>query len=290
MFLLLLAAGSFAYSQNTNLVYAYNCVNRNSIDSAKIFIDKALQDTATHKDPVFWYVRGFIYKELYKKYEIATKKAVYRDTAVRDLFLSVQFDTSADNKKANYSTAKFLATSYYNDASDLLDSLHYVTGKIYYNKFRAIELKLDPASLTPFDVQFYTKLGDLYSYLFFHSFNEKQKRAFIDSAKIAYNSVLAISPNNVTANYELAILYYNQAVYIINETDYDEDLTKLNQVQDTSLRLAMQSLPFMEKTYQLDPLKKEAVKGLEGIYYLIHDTQKFHEYEDKLKELEGDSK
>ena len=71
----------------------------------------------------------------------------------------------------------------------------------------------------------------------------------------------------------LAILYYNQAVYIINQMDYDADLNKLNAAQDTSIHLAMQSLPFMQKTYQLDPKKKDAVKGLEGIYYLLHDTQ-----------------
>jgi len=287
----MLLAGSVSFAQNQDFVNAYNCVNKGNVDSAKLFIDKAMADSGTHKDPQYWYVRGFIYKELYKKYEMANKLSEFRDTAIADLFRSVKLDTSAANKKDNLVTAKFLVGTYYNDASDMLDSMHYTTAKRYFASFKATEQRIDPAINTnTLEIPFDLKLGDLYSYLFFHAANAKLKRAFLDSAKNAYNDVLAISPNNVSANYNLAILYYNQAVYIINETDYDEDISKLNAAQDTSIRLAMQSLPFMQKTYQLDPRKKEAIKGLEGIYYLLHDTQKFQEYEDKLKELEGGNK
>jgi len=284
----MLASNAWCCAQNPNFVNAYNSLTRNSVDSAKMFIDKAILDSSTHKDPQFWYVRSFIYKELYKKYEMANKLSVYRDTAVSDLFVSVKLDSSDANKKDNYVTAKFLAGCYYNDASDMLDSLHYTTAKKYFGLFKATEMHMGAVSNVPsLEIPFDLKLGDLYSYLFFHALNDKTKKAFLDSAKNSYNGVLAINPNNVSANYNLAILFYNQAVYIINETNYDDDISKLNAAQDTSIHLAMQSLPFMQKTYQLDPGKKEAIKGLEGIYYLLHDTQKFQEYEDKLKELEG---
>lgn len=287
--LLLAAAGSQVYAQqNENLVNAYNCVRKGAVDSAKIYIDLAIKDSVTRKDPQFWYVRGFVYKELYKKYETANKQTLYRDTAVADLFKSAHIDSSAENKTNNYAVIKFLAGTYYNDAAALMDSLHYQQAKMLYAKYKTYSLAIESMKdINPYEISFNLKLGDVYSYLFFRTSVDKVKRAYLDSARDSYNKVLAIDPNNVSANYSLAILYYNQAVYIINETNYDDDISKLNAAQDTSVRLAMQSLPFMQKTYQLDPQKKDAIKGLEGIYYLLHDTQKFQEYEQKLKELEG---
>src|SRR6185312_29046 len=289
LFIMLVTGSVWCYAQqNADFVAAYNCVKKGSIDSARIYIDKASKDSITRKDPQYWYVRGFVYKELYKKYEAATKKSVYRDTAANDLLKSVKIDSTADNKQSNYTTLKYISGTYYNDATDLMDSLHYVTAKSYYAKAMYLKKLSDPtANLTQLEIQFNLKLGEVYSYLFFHANNAKIKSHYLDSSKGAYNAVLAINPNEVSANYNLAILYYNQAVYIINETSYDDDISKLNAAQDTSVHLAMQSLPFMQKTYQLDPQKKDAVKGLEGIYYLLHDTQKFQEYEDKLKALEG---
>src|SRR5690349_14240133 len=88
--------------QNSDLVNAYNCVGRKNVDSAKYYIDRAIQkDSNVRKDPQYWYVRGFVYKELYKKYEATTKQSVYRDTSVADLFKSAKIDTSAENKKSN---------------------------------------------------------------------------------------------------------------------------------------------------------------------------------------------
>ena len=272
---------------DANLVKAYNSIRTGKIDSAKIYIDNAIKDSATRKDPQFWYVRGFIYKELYKKYETADKQTLFRDTAVADLFTSTRIDTSATNKQNNYNVLTFLAGSYYNDAGALVDSLHYDLANEYYRKYVKITDITAPSSLPPFEISYNLKLGTVYSFLFFHSVNDKVKTAYLDSARDAYNTVLSLNSNDVSANYNLAILYYNQAVYIINETNFDADISRLNAAQDTSVRLALRSLPYMQRTYQLDPGKKDAVKGLEGIYYLLHDTQKFAEYQQKLKALEG---
>jgi hypothetical protein len=286
---ILLTGSVYGYAQqNASFIAAYNCVKKGNIDSAKIYIDKALKDTATHRDPQFWYVRGFIYKEVYKKYESNSRQSAARDTSIADLIESTKIDSSADNKKSNYPTIKFLSGTYFNDAGALMDSLHYVLAKKYYRRFLYTMALSDPTTnLSSYQVQFNLKLGEVYSYLFFHAATDKLKSRYLDSAKQAYNEVLAINPNDVSANYNLAILFYNQAVYIINQTNYDDDISKLNAAQDTSVHLAMQSLPFMQKTYQLDPQKKDAIKGLEGIYYLLHDTQKFQEYEEKLKALDG---
>ena len=288
LLLVLLLLGRFAGSaQNVNLVAAYECAQRNSMDSARLYMFKAMTDSPTRKDAQAWYIKGFIYKELYKKYEKDNKLSPLRDTAIISLFTSVHIDSASGNVNDNYKTAKFLAVTYYNDAASGMDSLHYVLSIHDYARYRDIMKKIAPATnFNSSDVMFYLKLGDVYSYLYFHATPGKENM-YLDSAKKAYNMVLAIDPNQVSANFNLAILYYNKATNIINRMDYDADIMKLNAAQDSSVNLMKMSLPYMLKTNDLDPCKKDAVKGLEGIYYLLHDTQKFEEFQQKLQLMEN---
>lgn len=291
LFLVLLLLGCFAGStQNVNLVAAYDCAQRNSMDSARLFMFKAMADSTTRKDDQAWYIKGFIYKELYKKYEKDNKLSPLRDTAIICLFKSVHLDSTTSNITENYKTAKFLAVTYYNDAMSGLDSLHYMDyaqSIKNFNKYRAYMMRIAPnTNFSATDVSFYLNLGQVYSYLYFHA-NPDKENIYLDSAKKAYNKVLDIDPNNIHANYQLAILYYNKATSIINRMDYDADIMRLNAAQDSSVNLMKMSLPYMLKTNNLDPCKKDAVKGLEGIYYLLHDTQKFEEFQQKLQQLEN---
>ncbi|HTB08046.1 MAG TPA: hypothetical protein VK806_13940, partial [Bacteroidia bacterium] len=51
LFLVLLLLGRFAGSaQNVNLVAAYECAQRNSMDSARLYMFKAMTDSTTRKD------------------------------------------------------------------------------------------------------------------------------------------------------------------------------------------------------------------------------------------------
>ena len=83
----------------------------------------------------------------------------------------------------------------------------------------------------------------------------------------------------------MGILYYNQAVNLINQSDYDLDIVALNDVQDNSINLFKQSLPFMEKAYALDPNKKETLLGLSGIYFSLNEKEKSNEFKQKLEQI-----
>ncbi len=213
----------------------------------------------------------------------------YADTALASLFRSLALDSSAENKKNCTPTINFLAAKYYTHAVVLMDSVHYPQAEIFFSRYKYLMKKLNLSSnLNAYEISFKMALGDIFSNLFFHSNSVSERTKLLDSAKREYNEVLAINPNEVGANYSLAILYYNQAVYIINNLSYDvADIKNLNSAQDTEEVLMRKSLPYMEKTYQLDPKKKDAIEGLKGIYYLLHEYQKSDEYEQKLKEMDG---
>ena len=83
----------------------------------------------------------------------------------------------------------------------------------------------------------------------------------------------------------MGILYYNQAVNLINQSDYDLDIVALNDVQDNSIKLFKESLPFMEKAYSLDPNRRETLLGLSGIYFSLNEKEKSDMFKQKLEEI-----
>jgi tetratricopeptide (TPR) repeat protein len=292
-FLILLLGSLNTFAQTDNLTRAYNSMQKGNADSARIYIDKAVQESANKKDPQTWYLRGFIYKEEYKKYESNNIRSGLRDTSVNDLFISYRIDSSHDNKEATFSTLKYLAATYYNDAASNMDSVHFHQAMHAYNKHKMIMKKISTSNFNALDVQFYDALGEIYSGYFFSAPLFETKRKFLDSARKAYDAVLAINPDDFSANYGLGRLYYNQAVNIITNLPVDAGIPEVNKAQDTCAHLARLSLPYLDKAHKLEPLKIEPVKGLEGDYYMLHDSEKFQvnkDLEEKIRQQQSPKK
>ena len=115
----------------------------------------------------------------------------------------------------------------------------------------------------------------------------KMKDEVVQKAVESYKQILTIEPNNLKANYNLGILYYNIAVTKIQNLDYEDDFITITQIQDECVGIFKQSLPYMQKAYSLNPKKVETVEGLAGIYFALGDVPKSNEYKEKLKELSG---
>jgi tetratricopeptide (TPR) repeat protein len=101
--------------------------------------------------------------------------------------------------------------------------------------------------------------------------------------------VLELDPKNVSATFNLGIIYYNQGVNLINSMDIDTPLDKLEVIQDNSTKLFKQSLPFMSKVYQLDPKNQKALESLRQIYQALNDTEKSLEFNKKLEDAKKGS-
>ena len=113
----------------------------------------------------------------------------------------------------------------------------------------------------------------------------------LDSAQSAqikelYLEILIVDTNNAGANYNLGILYYNEAADVINNMDYDIDLFKLNEIQDHCTEIFLASLPFMKKSYDLNYRKRETLVGLSNIYYGLNDMEKSEFFKKELEDLE----
>ncbi len=108
---------------------------------------------------------------------------------------------------------------------------------------------------------------------------EPDKRTeYLEKAISSYSKVLSLNNNHKLANYNTAILLYNEAVRKINNMNYDVGLTELNMTQDESVDIFKRALPYMEKAYLLEPQNKNTVIGLSGIYFSLNDEAKYKEF------------
>ncbi|MDQ3048519.1 MAG: tetratricopeptide repeat protein [Bacteroidota bacterium] len=271
-------------AQQDKVNAAYTFLQQGDLESAKTAINLAVSHNETSNDAQAWYIRGFIFKTIYNKDEKSNKQSPARLEALVSFKKSITIDSSEENSQENLKNIKYLATTLYNDAAASLDSIDFKIAVENFEKFKEYYLIVDP-SRTNFlqnDIKFLLALASVYNQIFEA---DRTRIEYRELAKTTYNKVLAIDPNNISANYNMGILFYNQAVNLINQSDYDIDIVALDDVQDNSIKLFKESLPFMEKAYSLDPNRKETLLGLSGIYFSLNEKEKSNMFKQKLEEI-----
>lgn len=273
-------------SQNSNLYKAQQLTQEAKYDSALIFVDLATINDETSKNVYTWYLRGFILKELYKARENDNPRSPLRDKSFESCVKALELDNGSETKQNVIQTLKYLASRYNNDAANALNNNQdYEIGIIDYEMYKKAYSYIDPEmNFKKQDAEFYVVLGNIYSSLF-ESDMEKNKN-FFDLSKKSFEKALAIDSNDASANYHLARLYYNKALNIIKQTDYDIEMIAFDNIIDASVELFKTSLPYMEKAYELDPKNVNTLEGLSGIYYSLQDKEKYEKFQEEKKKVE----
>ena len=257
--------------------------NNGELDKAKGAIDIASENEQTANQAQTWYYRGFIYKEIYKK-ELTNPISPAREDAVMSFKKAILLDKENKYTKDCKVNVNFLATTFYNDAVRALNSRDHKTAIISYSKYKETTRIVDPLmDMDVKDIKFYNALGSLYTGIY--ETDKRANEAFFIKAKDAYEKVLNIDPLELSANYNIGILYYNKAVDIINGSDYDIDLVALDDIQDTSIVLFKNSLPYMETAYKLQPENENTLIGLSGIYFGLNELEKSNKIKEELNSI-----
>ena len=254
-------------------------------------IDNAITHPACANDGYAWYVRGFIYKDWYKTFEPQNRKSKTRLDAVEHLkkaFTLLSKDTSASSKEylsAVKLTLKYLGSTFYNDAGMLLDTVNYKTSILNYGKFKECILIAEPNyNIRPREVEFKTVLADQYGKLFRN--NIKVNSRFFGDAEVTYKAVITLDTNNANAIYNLAMLYYNYGVDIINSMDLDLPIMDVDKIQDEAKDNFKKALPYALKAYSLNPKRREVLIALQGIYFSLYEFDKSDEFKAKLEKID----
>ena len=275
----------FAKAQQSKVDAAYTFLVQKQLDSAKAAIDIAIANPETTNDINAWYIRGFIYKTIFNEREKSNYDSPARLESLRSFKKMYSLTNDPTEKSQAIGGIKYLTTTIYNGVGDNLDTIHYKTAIAMFDLFKEYYPLVDSSktNIQKKDVEFLLALASTYTEKFK---NNKSKPEFLNLTKVTYNRVLTIDPNNISANYNMGILYYNQAVDLINQSDYDLDIVALSDIQDNSITLFKQSLPFMEKAYSFDPNRKETLLGLSGIYFSLNEFDKSNLIKQRLKEIE----
>ena len=275
--------GQFVGKDNLSISLFY--MQKAELDSAKKYIDLAATDETLKTASKTWYYRGFIYKELYKKREKQNKTSPLRLISIESFKQMLTLQGAEEFSESAYKILKYEASTLYNDAARLLDPQNYKTATANFEKFRNTMLLINPKTdLKTRDIKFKLALASMLN-------RPAGTATGLDSAqtdkvKKLYIEILVLDPNNPAANYNLAILYYNEAADIINNMDYDMDIMKLNEVQDKCIEIFLEGLPYMKKSYDLNYKRRETLIGLSNIYYGLNDIEKSDAYKKELEDLE----
>ena len=276
-------------AQTGNVLDARNSVASNDLKNAKIQINEASKDEAYKNDPHYYYWRGYIYKELYKEQDKGKTESQFRDESMDAFYKLIEYKDriSQDTMTHALKIMKYLGQTYFNNAVTSLDTINYESAIGNYDKYRKVALTIDPqVDLEERDIKFKMKLATVYVSLYEVRAGKPSGDAFFEKAKNEYSEIIRMDQNNLTANYNLGIHFYNKAVNIIKDLDVGTSLEDLAQKEDICVDLFLKALPYVKTAYEIDPLRKETLIGLTGIYWSLNDLDKYQYYQDKLKELE----
>lgn len=270
------------FQKKDNAQLAHAALKEQKLDDAKKYIDLASEDPEIKDKGFTLIVRSTIYKDLYKLDEKGVNRnSPYRIEALNSAQKVVEKKEVDFLDNAN-KIIKYLAQTLYNDAATMLNSGDVENAKSNYALYKKYWAIYDPTTnFKEKDFQFKLVEASVYTKMY----EQQGNKELLSLAQKTYREILAEDSLDVSANYHLGILYYNEAVAMINNMDYDVDLVKLSEQQDFCISLFKQALPYMKKAYTLNPTRKETLIGLSGIYFSLNDTEKFELYKHKIEEL-----
>lgn len=265
-----------------------------NLDKAKELIDKGSMLSLYSKEARTWYYKGYIYKELFKE----RKNESYRDSAIAYLLISIELDNHNEYKESATKMANFLVSSIFNETAEYFNELAGKENNLYqvneatlqhviekYQRFKYLKSRLDPSfNFNKMDEEFYFVAGNFYLALYENSNYENEN--YREKIEYYYNKVLEINPKHDKALYNLGIVYYNKAVYLIKNLDYDADFMELEKKMDECVNLFEKALPYIKKSLDVNPQKVEAIRALKGIYRGLNNYEMVDYYDQQLKSLE----
>jgi len=261
-------------------------------DAAKKKIAMAVQSPVESGDPFTWYVNGFIYKEYYKQYESGNRNSPSRETAVESFMKSLSLDKTNQHTAMTKTGLKFLATTYYNDALLRTREFDLTTEKepeAFYNKFRKLMHTVEPgSSLNTYDKEYNKNMGQRYFALWQLDLDNSD---LPERAATCYSEVIRMDSTDSDAFYNVAVVYYNRAVFKYRKIGPETDIFDLILIQqDCADLIKNKALPSMQKAYKLAPERGDIVRGLMFIHRALEHENDVEYFKKEIERLIDEGK
>ena len=251
LFLLFIFLGfvSVGFTQvNEQVAKAAELCAEKKFDEALVQIDEGFKSNDLNSDPNAWYVKGFILKELYKQKEANQRQSNYRYRSVAALKKAREFDTNLEFTANIDAALQFVAFTYFNDAllrSAEIDSESENEPIDLYKKFEEL-YKGSDAELKDLKVEFNSKMAEGH---YRNWIKNTEDNHHYTLCLEYYSKVLGLDNRNCTANLNLAIVNYNQGVYMIRKIGAQTDMMDLIAIQDESVKKFKSAIPYAQQAF-----------------------------------------
>ncbi|MDG1262817.1 MAG: hypothetical protein P8H59_12480 [Flavobacteriales bacterium] len=280
----LLSVASIAFGQAPLTDRAVALYQEGDLMAARDAALEAVQSPEERETAYAWFVKGFVFKEIYKQIEKANPYSENREVAVESIKMSMQLDSIGEYTDNNQKALTFIATTYYNDAVKLTKSLSFDNleePEKFYAKYKTIDALVEPnKSYAKQDVEMFMNLAKGNRLLY--EKDMEKNTAYFDNVVDYYKKALELNPEEYSANHNLAINLYNRGVYKIRKINHNTEIFELMAIQEECVTYFKKSLPYMLKANELNKNREETVKGLMAIYRSLSDDEQAMIYETQL--------
>jgi tetratricopeptide (TPR) repeat protein len=106
-----------------------------------------------------------------------------------------------------------------------------------------------------------------------------------EDAERSYKTCIEMDPNFFDANFNLAVLYFNQAVKIYEDASKISDNTEYEKVKTEGDNMLLKATPYMEKAHEINPKDRASLETLKTIFYRLKMTDKYNKVVEELNAL-----
>jgi len=193
-------------------------------------------------------VKGYILKELYKQQEANQRQSNFRYRSVAALTKAREFDSNLEFATNIDAALQFIAFTYFNDAllrSAEMDSESENEPHDLFKKFEEL-YKGSETELKDLKLEFNSKMAEGH---YRNWIKNTEDNHHYSLCLEYYSKVLALDNRNCTANLNLAIVNYNQGVYMIRKIGAQTDMMDLISIQDESVKKFKAAIPYAQQAF-----------------------------------------
>jgi hypothetical protein len=246
---ILLGVANVSFTQvNPQVAKAAELCAQNKYDEALVQIDEGFKSNDLNSDPNAWFVKGFILKELYKQKEANQRHSNYRFRSVAALKKAREFDSNLEYASNIDAALQYIAFTYFNDAvlrSAEMDSESENEPLDLFKKFEEL-YKGSESELKELKLEFNSKMAEGH---YRNWIRDTEDNHHYTLCLEYYSKVLALDNSNCTANLNLAIVNYNQGVYMIRKIGTQTDMMELISIQDESVKKFKSAVPYAQQAF-----------------------------------------
>ena len=287
LFLGIALANLIGYGQNYNKYclytdYAVKAYQNNNYQKAILLMDSAITKCPEeNNNAANWYNLSLFYKTLLKQ----TKDNSLREKVLSSILKAKELDENGELLKNINSSIKNLAILYKNDAILILNdtSTHFDGALKNYDRYKSLlSINQPDKEFKNEDIEFYNVVAHMNNTKYEN--NKQLYSNHLDSAIHYYQKILLLEPNSTDTHEQLGILFFNQAVDIINDIDPEANLEIVMKADIKKAELALKSIPHFEKALKAAPSNSKIIYSLAGCYELLSLREKHEFYLKLLKE------